>query len=80
MSYATSTSSSYVSVETNSYNTYNTYNTYDTSSSSSAYYTTSTSSAYGSQITYGSGSMNWGGMGYNDCVNREFLPYRACQK
>lgn len=43
---------------------------YSSETSSVAYYTT-TSSAYGSAVTYGSGSTNWGSSGYNDCVNRE---------
>ncbi|PSR74935.1 hypothetical protein PHLCEN_2v9469 [Hermanssonia centrifuga] len=40
------------------------------SSSSSAYVATSTASASSSMMTYGSGSTNWGGSGYNDCVNQ----------
>lgn len=38
---------------------------------------TSTSAAYGSMMTYGSGSSNWGGQGYNDCVNQCVASYGA---
>jgi len=65
----TTSSDSYNQYTTSS-DSYNQYTTSLDSSSTIVYDSTSTSSAYVSSYTqsYGSGSSNWGGSGYNDCV------------
>lgn len=50
-------------------------NSYGYTTSSAAYYSMATESAMATSVSmsYGSGSSNWGGSGYNDCVNRKCL-------
>ena len=72
--YGSSSSSADYGYGYSSSSTDNNYGGYYTTTSSAMYsMATSTDSAMATSVTmsYGSGSSNWGGSGYNDCVNRE---------